>query len=122
MSGETGWRAVAEADGWGDIDVHRVRAQAAESIAWALLDETMDTADREPSEEAYKAALATADRMLGLAARQESLAERVKALADEWERHHATCDDCTGDYLSAARELRRALLDPSETGGGRRDG
>lgn len=57
-----------------------------------------------------------------LAARQESLAERVKALADEWERHHATCDDCTGDYLSAARELRRALLDPSETGGGRRDG
>jgi hypothetical protein len=51
-----------------------------------------------------------------IAARRDSLAERVKALADEWERHHATCDDCTGDYLSAARELRGLLKEESPDG------
>lgn len=58
------WRAQAEADGWSDVNTETLRNAAIEAMAWSLLDQTSDVADREPSEDDFRAARATAERFL----------------------------------------------------------
>lgn len=60
------WVAIAEADGWEGIDPDRLTNSAVEALAWALLDQTSDIADRAPSQEAFEDACQTAIRMLQL--------------------------------------------------------
>ena len=64
------WSDIAARDGWDDVDDAALRAAAADGLAWALLDQTMDLADREPSASAIDGAHDTAQRIL--AARAEA--------------------------------------------------
>lgn len=58
------WSDIAARDGWEDVPEPGLHAAAVNGIAWALLEETMDTSDREPSAETHKAACETAERIL----------------------------------------------------------
>jgi hypothetical protein len=44
--------------------IEKLRESAVDAIAWALIDNSMDTADRQPSEEAYRAAVEQARALL----------------------------------------------------------
>jgi hypothetical protein len=84
------WEAILTADGWEDIDHEALLGQAAGGIAWSLLEQTMDTGDRQPSVEVYQAADATAQRLLALL----SEVERGRALRAAVEMVEDKVCDC----------------------------
>jgi len=59
------WMVLAEHDGWENIEADVIYARAVHAVAWELLEQTMDTADREPSVEVHREAVMTAHRLLG---------------------------------------------------------
>lgn len=55
---------VANEDGWDNIDGEQVLARAIEAMGWDLIEQTSDTADREPSQETFREACKTAARIV----------------------------------------------------------
>lgn len=55
---------VVALEGWSDVDVQKAIGSAEEAIAWSLLDQTGDIADRSPGRDEFLAAMATARKVL----------------------------------------------------------
>lgn len=55
--------ALCVKDGWDDIDVASLRGRAIEAVGWDLIEQTMDTADREPSDDLIREAMDTARKI-----------------------------------------------------------
>lgn len=67
------WPKIAEADGW-EVDPDPTYWAAVDGITWSLIEQTMDTADREPSVETVQAARRTAERILAATPTDEAAA------------------------------------------------
>lgn len=58
------WHRMAIADGW-EADGDVLYWAAVDGIAWALIENSMDTSDRQPSQELHREARRTAEALIG---------------------------------------------------------
>jgi hypothetical protein len=107
------WCRIARADGW-EVDADPIYWAAVDGLAWSLIEQTMDTADREPGPEILRDARATAERALTArggtaAAGDEGLREPVLAWIDgvrEWaEALKAAPEAATASSRGIGRDL-----------------